>query len=68
MHVSIENPYGMFSVPVIKEYGNSLYLALKSTRTVSKKGNVYHNYEKVLEVMKNEKLPKSIHRFNREEN
>lgn len=53
MHVSIENPYGMFSVPVIKEYGNSLYLALKFTRTVSKKGNVYYNYEKVLEVMKN---------------
>lgn len=48
----------MFSVPVTREYGNSLYLALKSTRTVSKKGNVYYNYEKALEVMKNEKLLK----------
>lgn len=52
MHGTLENPNGMFSVPVTKEYGNALFLALKSTRTVSKKGYVYYDYERALEVVK----------------
>ena len=57
MYGTIENPHGMYSVPVTKDYGNALFLALKSTKTVSKKGYVYYNYEKALEVMK---LGKSV--------
>ena len=57
MYGTIENPHGMYSVPVTKEYGNALFLALKATRTVSKKGYVYYDYEKALEVMK---LGKSV--------
>lgn len=52
MYGTIENPHGMYSVPVTKDYGNALFLALKSTKTVSKKGYVYYDYEKALEVMK----------------
>lgn len=52
MYGTIENPHGMYSVPVTKDYGNALFLALKATRTVSKKGYVYYDYEKALEVMK----------------
>lgn len=55
MHGTIENPNSMFSVPVTKKYGNALYIALKNTRTVSKSGNVYYDYEKALEVMNCEK-------------
>ena len=54
MHGTIENPNSMFSVPVTKDYGNKLYLALKATRTISKKGYLYYDYEKALEAMKNE--------------
>ena len=57
MYGTIENPHGMYSVPVTKDYGNALFLALKATRTVSKKGYAYYNYEKALEVMK---LGKSV--------
>ena len=57
MYGTIENPHGMYSVPVTKDYGNALFLALKATRTVSKKGYVYYDYEKALEVMK---LGKSV--------
>lgn len=51
MHGTLENPHGMYSVPVTKDYGNNLYLALKATKTLSKKGYVYYNYEKALERM-----------------
>ena len=54
MHGTIENPNSMFSVPVTKDYGNKLYLALKATRTISKKGYLYYDYGKALEAMKNE--------------
>lgn len=54
MHGTIENPNGMFSVLVTKDYGNRLYLALKATKTISKKGYPYYDYEKALEAMKNE--------------
>ena len=57
MYGTIENPHGMYSVPVTKDYGNALFLALKSTKTVSKKGYVYYDYEKALEVIK---LGKSV--------
>lgn len=57
MYGTIENPHGMYSVPVTKDYGNALFLALKSTKTVSKKGHVYYDYDKALEVMK---LGKSV--------
>ena len=55
MYGTIENPHGMYSVPVTKDYGNVLFLALKSTKTVSKKGYVYYDYEKALERINNEK-------------
>ena len=55
MHGTIENPNSMYSVPVTKDYGNALFLALKSTKTVSKKGYVYYDYEKALERINNEK-------------
>ena len=55
MHGTIENPHGMYSVPVTKDYGNALFLALKATKTVSKKGYVYYDYEKALERINNEK-------------
>ena len=55
MYGTIENPHGMYSVPVTKDYGNALFLALKSTKTVSKKGYVYYSYEKALEKTNNEK-------------
>lgn len=51
MYGTLENPHGMYSVPVTKDYGNNLYLALKATKTLSKKGYIYYNYEKALERM-----------------
>ena len=53
MYGTIENPHGMYSVPVTKDYGNALFLALKATKIVSSKGYVYYNYEKALESMNN---------------
>ena len=53
MHGTMENPHGVYAVPVTKDYGNKLYLALKATKTVSKKGYTYYNYEKALEEVNN---------------